>query len=104
MAKHYTLIEKSKILSFYEEGYTFREISKKLNIPLSTININITKYLKTDRFDRKPNSGRPKLLNKPEIDILCSEIEKTPKISSKKLSLIIKEKSEKEVSSRTIRN
>ena len=93
-----------KIISLSEENLTPTEISLKLNIPRMTVSNIIKKYRKSNTVLRLPGSGRRKSLEEKDVRIIITEIEKDPFTSSEKIANVIAQKTQKNVSSRTVRN
>lgn len=80
------------------------EISLKLKIPRTTVSNVIQKYRKFNTVLRLPGSGRRRSLEKEDVGLILTEIDKNPFTSSEKIKNVISQKSKKNVSSRTVRN
>jgi transposase len=93
-----------KIISLSEENLTPTEISLKMNIPRKTVSNVIHKYRKYGTVLRLPGSGRRRSLDDKDVGLILTEIEKDPFTSSEKITNVISQKSQKNVSSRTVRN
>ena len=46
------------LVRFYEEGFTYRQIAKKLNISLSTVRYWVARHLRNESLQTAPKSGR----------------------------------------------
>lgn len=93
-----------EIIRLSKEEMSATEISLKLDIPRTTVCSIIQKYKKFNTVLRLPGSGRRKSLDKDDVRIILSEIDKNPFTSSEKVKVSIEAKTEKKVSSRTVRN
>jgi len=79
------------MVKWRNDGKTYGEISKLLNINRSTIHYIIKKSKSEETVKNKYRSGRPKKLTEREERALIGEIKKNPKISATKLATIVKE-------------
>ena len=93
-----------KIVSLSEENLSATEISLKLSIPRTTVNNVIKKYRKFNTVLRLPGSGRRRSLDDSDLEIILEEINNNPFNSSEKIKNKIVAKTQKSVSSRTVRN
>ena len=64
----------------------------------------VNKYKKKKTIQRLPNSGRNKVLDYDDLGILLSEVEKNPRTSAEKLSIVLENSKGKKVCKQTIRN
>jgi transposase len=94
---------KAEIYTHSEHGMSQFEISKMYYISQSTVSKTIKKYKHRGDYSRKPGSGRKKVLSSSDLDFCSHEIEREPKIGSRKLKTKLTEERGKSVSDRTIR-
>ena len=104
MTIHYSLYAKTQIIELYSKGNSLRKISEEIGIPKSTIGDIVNKYKKKKTIQRLPNSGRNKVLDYDDLGILLSEVEKNPRTSAEKLSILLENSKGKKVCKQTIRN
>ncbi|XP_036354670.1 uncharacterized protein LOC118761107 [Octopus sinensis] len=97
-------IIKGKILALYELNWTIKDIADHLNTPKSTIGDFLRKFKKYGTIDRIPGSGRPKKLQKTDVEILLHLVECDPKKSSNTLRNEINHLTGKSVFRKTIGN
>jgi transposase len=91
-----------EIIRLFEEGLSQRKISETISVPKTTIQNTIAKYCQHSTVMRLYGSGRQKSLSKEDKKVLRENIAENPKISAKKLSDILAEKTNKIVSVSTI--
>ena len=94
---------KCKILAFSEMKLSGSNISKKLGIPVSTVNRILARHKKTGTVTRKKGSGRPKKIKQDIKKLLLDEIAVNPKISLRKLSKKIESINQEKISICTIK-
>jgi len=94
---------KAKICTHFEHGMTQVEISELCQVSQSTVSKTIKRYFNRGVFSRKPGSGRKKRLSLVDLKYLEAEIEKNPKLGSRKLKIKLAEDYKRNVSDRTIR-
>ena len=92
------------IMTLFNEKFSLKEISLKLNIPYSTVKKVIARYCKTKSFDRKKGYGRPKSLKSDEVGYIKSKIAENPKISISKIANKLHSTYSRDVTAQTIRN
>lgn len=97
-------IQKGKIIGLREEGFTIREIATKTKIPKSTVGDFIKNYSTRNTFLRPRTNGRKKSLNNTDLKILEDKVKENPKLSAPKLTAILKEKTNKIVNPKTVKN
>lgn len=104
MAKHYSESEMGKVLGMKHAGKTYREISEKLKIPISSISHIITKDKIYGSTKHRCGNGRPKKLNMPLTKFLLKEIDINKKISCRQLAKKVEEELGDEISHSSVRN
>jgi IS30 family transposase len=92
MSKHLTLEEKAQIVAFYEAGFKQNTLASKYDVKQSTISRILKNYTNRGTCSRLPTNGRKKSPILGEIQFIRRKVEKNPRISSKKLSLLLDEK------------
>lgn len=98
------IVRDSNVIRYRDENLTVLQISKKLDIPRTTVYNILKKYDKYGTVMRLKGSGRKKSLDNRDIAIILSEIDKNPFISSETIKNEIEKGTEKDVTSRTVRN
>jgi transposase len=103
MSNHISLTKKGEIIALFKLGKKIREIAEFLEVSKSTVGYILKKYKDRKTLERPPHSGRRMALNATDINLILSEVKNEPKISSEKLARVLAKKTNKEVSSRTVR-
>ncbi|ORD96694.1 TCB1 [Hepatospora eriocheir] len=104
MAKHITKEDKIKIVTLKEAGVKNLEIMNKFKISKATFFRIIQRYKLMNNINRKKGSGRPKIFNESEIDIIKSKVKENLKIGSRKLAKELNVVLDKTATPRTYRN
>lgn len=104
MSKQLSDFTKGQIIAYLNEKFTYKMISEKLFIPISTIGKIIKKYKRTGSFTRLSGSGRKKILTKKEEMTLCNISENNPRKKAKDLKNDIFKITNKNISIRTVGN
>lgn len=84
------IAKKLDIIRLFNDGFNERYIVKETGIPKTTVHNTISKYRNKGTIMRIRGSGRPRLLNDEDIRYLENLIDENPKISSKKMSNLLK--------------
>lgn len=84
-----------EIIRLSKENLTATEISLKMRLPRSTVRNIIKKHKKFNTVLRLTGFGRKKSLNKEDLNIILSEIDKDPFTSSEKIKNRIESETEK---------
>jgi transposase len=84
-----------EIVRLSKENLTATEILLKMKLPRSTVRNIIKKHKKFNTVLRLPGSGRKKSLNKEDLNIILSEIDKDPFTSSEKIKNRIESEAQK---------
>lgn len=92
------------IVTLYKAGFNQREISKKINIPRSTVGDILRKFDRHGVMCRLPGSGRRESLNSDEVASILAIVYENPKTSALKIQSLIQMKHKKLVCLQTIRN
>lgn len=104
MKHHYSSVVKGQVLTLRNEGFTYKEISIKTGVSISTISRIVTKFQQHNNTDRKLGSGRPKVLKSKHLSMIKSLIKNDSLISSPKIARNIENSTGLAVNPRTIRN
>ncbi len=83
MTKQLNEFDKGRIKALLDQGYSYRKISAILNIPFPTIAYNAKKFKQFGNLDRLPGSGRQKILNIKEENLLAKISSQNPRKSAK---------------------
>lgn len=83
MGKATSDVQKGRILGLREAGLTLKEIFQKTKVPVPTISRIIRQVAKRGNTERKHGSGRPRLLDKTNLNKISKIVKKNPRISSK---------------------
>jgi len=102
MQEQLTEFIKGQIIFLFNKGETQLSISKKLNIPKTTLGDVIRKYKKFGITERLPGSGRPRSLTLNVTKALCNISNKNPRKKATQLKKEIETKYKVSVSARTI--
>lgn len=103
MPKHLSEVERGQIITLLAEGYSSREIAKKLKISQSSVMRAKQKHKKTGTYKHLCGNGRPSVLNESIINIIDSENKRNRKTSLRKLKEVVKQKGKTTISHVTIR-
>jgi transposase len=96
--------EKSKIITYYQEKMTFTEIAKKIKVSISTISRLVKKFNDHGTLKHLRGNGRPRKTDDKDFKEIKKILNKNPKTSLRKVAVMIKEKTKKELCANTIRN
>lgn len=77
--------EKEQILKLHKQGLSYRNISKNLEIPFSTIGSFILKWKKTDTVINFPRSGRPRKISTRAARKIIRKVNVTPMTTRKEI-------------------
>ncbi|CAI9569276.1 unnamed protein product [Staurois parvus] len=58
--KELSKVLRNKVMDRYKDGKGHKEISKALNMPISTVKSSIKKWKVLGSLDTKPSTGRPR--------------------------------------------
>lgn len=86
MGKQLTDILKGRIIGLRETGLTINEITKKTQVPRSTVSKFLIRTKERGNTARKQGSGRPAILNSTNLATIKKIVCKTPRISSAKIA------------------
>lgn len=103
MAQRLSIADKSAICCLYEAGNEQKEIAKKFNTTQPTVSRTISNFRKRKDFHRKIGSGRRKSLSEEDKSFLKRQVSKSPRIGSRKLTNVLREKRQVCVTDRTMR-
>ena len=84
--KETTEIKRAPMKILRDEGYSFRQIAKKMNVSPSTVYKCIRHYEQNGNFKNTPGRGRKKKLSKSDEMYLKVTLLRHRKKSSKKLT------------------
>ena len=101
--KQLTNEEKAAIFALFKENVSQVQLAKRYGVSQSTISKIIKKANKFNMFGRLPGTGPKLAFNSHEMSYLIALTKKYPKSGSNKLSLMLKEKKNIDISPRTIR-
>ncbi|CAK9796240.1 Transposable element Tcb1 transposase [Anthophora quadrimaculata] len=93
---------KNLIIKHFEEGKSYRNIGKVLNLSCASVQNIIRKYKTYKTVENRPRTGRPKKLSRRDVSLILKEVEKNPKISAPKLAGSIAAVSGKHVHPKTV--
>ena len=95
--------KREKIKKLLKKQISTKEIAKIVKIPYSTLTKQVSRYKKIRTFDGKKSTGRPKLISPIHKKIIFELINKNPKISTNKIAIELKERTQLDISRETIR-
>lgn len=95
---------RERIIAVRENGLSYREIGKKLNLNFSSVRYVIKKKEESGTTETKARSGRPKKLDSRQQRSIITQISKNPFLSAQQLATDVASTSGTTVSSQTIRN
>ena len=98
-----TLEQRQEIITLKKEGYSSREISKKIKIPRTTVDYTVKRHQETGENETKSRAGRPKATTRAEdnfirVTRLCDRRLTAPNIAAQ-----LNQCREKNVSTSTVR-
>ena len=96
--------QKRTIIGLRSAGFSYEEISKKTDVPESTIEDICRRNKQRESNKQLIGSGRKNTLTPGDIDTLIYLKNEEPKISATKLNKKFKEATQKNVTNQTIRN
>ena len=99
-----TLSERTSVEVLRNEGFTYKYISEKLNIPLTTCKDVCRRKLKYSSHLNRPRTGRPKALSERDVRQIKKEAASQKNFSTDKLAEMMKKTKIADVCSKTIRN
>ena len=88
--KEHSIFERSKIITLFEEKYSFSEISEKTNIPRSTVQHIIEKYKETSMVINIKGRGRKRKTSEAQDKKIVNYVRKNFRSSSRELNKKIK--------------
>ena len=69
---------RQRIIALIELNIPLKEISTELSVPYSTVKRVAAKYHEQHNTDRKPGSGRPKLLDEGDMELIRQVVAEKP--------------------------
>jgi transposase len=100
---HLTESQRGEIIGLYKDKQSLSKISKLLKIHRTTVSRTIKNYLNRNNLTTLPKTGRPKLLTSKDKTILKKIVKKNNKKSAEQIRNKFIEKTNIEVSTKTIR-
>jgi transposase len=100
---HLTESQRGEIIGLYKDKQSLSKISKLLKIHRTTVSRTIKNYLNRNNLTTLPKTGRPKLLTFKDKTILKKIVKKNNKKSAEQIRNKFIEKTNIEVSTKTIR-
>ena len=76
------------IVKFQEEGKFYREIGALVDLSKSTVGDILKRFSRDNTFVRRPQSGRPTVLNDRDKRLILRQVRSDPKISAPKLLML----------------
>ena len=104
MSEQYSEEMKGKILGMRKAGKSYREISRVLIVPLSTISYIVQKDKKYGSSVHRGGNGRPRKLSKPIRNFLLKEIDHNKKLSTRKMARKLEETMGEKISYGSVKN
>ena len=95
---------RDRVIFLRQNGQSYREIGKTLNLSFRTVQYIVKKYEKTKSTDNQPRTGRPKVLTNRERRYIIKKATKYPFTSAQALCNDVASTSGKSVCPQTIRN
>ena len=95
--------QRIRITALIDAGFSLADISRKMNIPYSTVKNVAARYRATGTVERQKGSGRSTLLVEEDTQLLMAAVRQNPKISTSKLANYLLSENGKSVSRDTIR-
>ncbi len=102
MKRHTSEFTKGQIIALFNENFSYADISKKLNIPKSTIGYIIKKFKNVGSIHRKPGSGRKEILSADEKRALQDISDNAPRKNAKEIRNEITDITKKQLSKKTV--
>ena len=87
-----TLSERTSVEVLRNEGFTYKYISEKLNIPLTTCKDVCRRKLKYSSHLNRPRTGRPKALSERDVRQIKKEAASQKNFSTDKLAEMIRKR------------
>jgi len=81
--------QKYEIIILYDNNYTTRQISKKMNINRNSVNLWIKRYNETKSIDRQIGSGRKEKLTIDQQKIITNKLKENDLITAKNIKVNI---------------
>ena len=95
---------RDRVIFLRQNGQSYREIGKTLNLSFTTVQYIVKKYEKTKSTDNQPRTGRPKVLTNRERRYIIKKATKYPFTSAQALCNDVASTSGKSLCPQTIRN
>lgn len=95
--------QRGEIIGLYKNKQSIPKISRMLKVHRTTVSRTIEKYLNRDNLATHPRSGRPKLLTNRNQKILKTIVKNNNKKSAEQIKKKFVEKTNIEISTKTIR-